>query len=145
MSGCQNKRSILKPYNIKILTSKFLSIIKSNCPHGCPCEHYDCNETEQPDFEIDGVIEIRHNQLVGKIDDYFNNYEISFEVIVNNGFNSASDLSITGIFSIFISISYSTILNQNWTDTAIILIKICKLVLRNLILVNRSCTWMDIL
>ena len=67
---------------------------QQNCPHGCPCDSYNCSEPtieptsapttenpgDKPIIDIDEVIDIKQNQNFGMIANYFNNFEFSMEI-----------------------------------------------------------------
>lgn len=53
--------------------------IKANCPLGCPCDNYDCdNDESDDDVTINGPISVQEDNFMAKLD-YSDNFEISFE------------------------------------------------------------------
>ena len=60
-----------------LLTNKFS--IQINCPHGCPCENYDCDANDDPDLIVNGPIQIKKNQVIGEISTYNLNHSFEFE------------------------------------------------------------------
>ena len=64
------------------------------------CVYYDCSgfdfAIEEPKMEIDGPIEISELNNVGKINNYFQNYEFSFEVNVEVNLTNYWRQSILG-------------------------------------------------
>ena len=103
---------IMHTYNIDLL--KFTSywfhlFLQSKCPHGCPCDDYDCEEPitetttttpttspiDEPSFEIKELIDIKYGQKTGSIVEYYHNYEFSFELKISpDGLRNDSDLSV---------------------------------------------------
>ena len=56
---------------------------QSNCPHGCPCENYDCENNESDSslhFEKIGPFNASLNNKIGEITKYYNNFEFSMEL-----------------------------------------------------------------
>jgi len=52
---------------------------QANCPHGCPCENYDCDNNGESDDEIiNGPISIQPENFITELD-YSDNFEVSFE------------------------------------------------------------------
>jgi len=77
----------------------------SNLTNEILCTYYDCSgfdsrndvskiKIEDPKIKIDGPISMKENNSVGKINDYFVNYEFSFEVKANQ-LTAIGDLSIS--------------------------------------------------
>ena len=59
-----------------------LTFFKEKCPHGCPCDNYDCGGNESDDENIiNGPIDIIENNFITELD-YSLNYEVSFEFMV---------------------------------------------------------------
>ena len=58
-------------------------IFQSNCPHGCPCEYYDCENNGSDSslhFEKIGPFNASLNNKIGEITKYYNNFEFSMEL-----------------------------------------------------------------
>jgi len=72
----------------------------SNLTNEILCNYYDCSgfnskiKIDNSEINIDGPISISKNNRVGEIDEYFKNYEFSFEVKANE-LTTQTDLSIT--------------------------------------------------
>lgn len=66
--------------------------MQANCPLGCPCDNYDCdnNGSEDDDaININGPISIEENNFISKFD-YSDNFEVSFEYKASTIPNSSS-------------------------------------------------------
>ena len=63
------------------------------------CVYYDCSgfdfHLDRPVIDIQGPVAISKNNKVGKIENFFQNYKLSFEIKLDS-LTSQSDLSITG-------------------------------------------------
>ena len=83
------------------------SVITSNMTNELLCVYYDCSgldfNLKRPVIDIQGPITTTRNNKVGKIESYFSNYKLTFEVIVDVTLTSVSDLSITGLKKRYIS------------------------------------------
>ena len=66
-----------------ISLEKFQYFHKVNCPHGCPCDSFDCSQIEDPDWIIEETIPIRFNQSIAEIPEYSLDYSLTFEVKMN--------------------------------------------------------------
>lgn len=52
---------------------------QANCPHGCPCLNYDCDNSEpDDDNSINGPIAIENFKLTSELE-YSDNFNVSFE------------------------------------------------------------------
>ena len=75
----------------------------------CSGESFDCTEADTsdnnaPSFAVDGVIDVQANQQVGTIENYYQNYEFSFEARILGNLTSDrtySDSSILGFLKKF--------------------------------------------
>ena len=59
------------------------SKIQINCPHGCPCDNFDCDENDDPDLIVGNAIQIKQNQVIGQISTYNLNHSFEFEMKSN--------------------------------------------------------------
>ena len=67
---------------------------KANCPHGCPCEHYNCEnpDSDDPDLIIDEAFDIQRNQKIGEILSYEVNYSFEFELKVKRSHSNCAQI-----------------------------------------------------
>lgn len=60
-----------------------INLFQVNCPHGCPCDNYDCDGEDDPDLIVGDEIQIKRNQVIGEIPTYGLNHSFEFEIKSN--------------------------------------------------------------
>ena len=99
-------------------------IIKANCPLGCPCENYDCDNSGSDDddtININGPITIQENNFISELE-YRNDFEVSFEFkassIPSNQFHEIIIGKMTFFYNSYIQIDFEASINGGTaTDT----------------------------
>ena len=103
----------------------------SNMTNEVLCVYYDCSgfdfHLDRSVLDIQGPVTISRNNKVGKIENYFQNYKLSFEIKFDS-LDASSDLSILGLkkkycsniisFIFYISFIFSQI--ESWASNTIV-------------------------